>query len=409
MSVIKTQNFDRELGLHDLLVGIDLGKLTAIIGALLGENARLVDTAGEVIFGPRTADPSHKRAPLRIELEPMGYLEASDSAQRLQAAAALVEQLLRSSARYHMASALHVEAVHADYEKLQQKHNALRESEARYKALAENLEQRVKQQVKTIETAQRNLYQAEKMASVGQLAAGVAHEINNPIGFISSNLSTARSYVKKLLTFAEELANRDDVSVLKATWDNNNLNHVMEDFPNLLQESLDGAERIARIVADLKGFSNVDRAQEESTDINQVIQAVYNVSVGQVKPHAKVILELGQLPPTRCLSGHLGQVVLNMLLNAAQAIDGRAGEIRIQTSFNGSEIIIQIADTGCGIPDAELTRIFDPFFTTREVGQGTGLGLTVSRDIVRAHGGRIEVASQTGVGSTFTIYLPVRE
>ncbi len=409
MSAIKTQNFDRELSLRELLAGIDINRLGAIMGVLLGENARLVDTAGELVFGARSADPSRKRAPLRIELEPMGYLEASDSEQRLRAAAALLEQLLRSSARYHMASALHVEAVHADYEKLQQKHNALRESEARYKALAENLEQRVKQQVKTIETAQRNLYQAEKMASVGQLAAGVAHEINNPIGFISSNLSTAKSYVEKLLKFAEQLAHGSDVSALKAEWSNDNLNHVMEDFPNLLQESLDGAERIARIVADLKGFSNVDRAHEESTDINQVIQAVCNVSVGQVKPHAKVILQLGHLPPTRCQSGHLGQVVLNMLLNAAQAIDGRAGEIRIQTSFNGSEIVIEIADTGRGIEDAQLTRIFDPFFTTREVGQGTGLGLTVSRDIVRAHGGRIEVASQSGVGSTFTIYLPVRE
>lgn len=409
MSSLKTQNFDRELSLHDLLAGIDVDKLNAILCALLGENTRLVDAAGEVIFGSPSADPNRKRAPLRVELEPMGYLEASESEQRLRAAAALVEQLLRSSARYHMASALHVEAVHADYEKLQQKHNALRESEARYKALAENLEQRVKEQVKTIETAQRNLYQAEKMASVGQLAAGVAHEINNPIGFISSNLSTAKSYVKKLLVFAEELANRDDASVLKATWDNNNLNHVMDDFPSLLQESLDGAERIARIVADLKGFSNVDRAQEESTDINQVIQAVCNVSAGQVKAHAKVVLELGHLPPTRCLSGHLGQVVLNMLLNAAQAMDGKVGEIRIQTSFNDSEIIIEIADSGCGIPDAELTRIFDPFFTTREVGQGTGLGLTVSRDIVRAHGGHIEVASQVGKGTTFAIYLPVRE
>ncbi|NIO39440.1 MAG: two-component sensor histidine kinase, partial [Burkholderiales bacterium] len=355
MSTLKTQNFDRELSLHDLLAGIDVDKLNAIMCALLGENTRLVDGAGEVIFGARNADPSRKRAPLRIELEPMGYLEASGSEQRLRAAAALVEQLLRSSARYHMASALHVEAVHADYEKLQQKHNALRESEARYKALAENLEQRVKEQVKTIETAQRNLYQAEKMASVGQLAAGVAHEINNPIGFISSNLSTAKSYVKKLQAFAEALANGSDVSDLKAEWDNSNLNHIIDDFPNLLQESLDGAERIARIVADLKGFSSVDRAKDELTDVNQVIQAVHNVSVGQVKAHAKVVLELGRLPPTRCQPGHLGQVILNIVLNAAQAMDGRAGEIRIQTSFDKKDIIIQIADNGCGIPNTELT------------------------------------------------------
>jgi signal transduction histidine kinase len=411
MSVIAKGNFDGDLRLHDLLTGSELSRLRSAIEVILGEGTRLTDEAGEVIFsiGTADADPGRRRVALRIELEPVGYIEANNSEERLHAAALLIEQILKSSARYHMASKLHLEAVHADYEKLQQRHEALRESEVRYKALAENLEERVKEQVKTIETAQRSLYQSEKMASVGQLAAGMAHEINNPIGFISSNLSTAQSYVEKLSTFNQHLCNSNDVSALRSAWSQSNLDDDLQDFPSLLQESLDGANRIARIIADLKVFSNVDGQEEELADINEIIRAMCNVSAGQVKQHAQVILELGDLLMTRCRAGHLSQVFLNLLLNAVEAMDVGPGEIRIQTSQDGDEITIRFADTGPGISEPELTRIFEPFFTTRDVGQGTGLGLTVSRDIIHAHDGRIEVSSQLGVGTTFTIHLPVRE
>lgn len=411
MRVIPKENFDGDLHLQDLLTGSELSSLRSAIEVILGEGARLTDEAGEVIFsiGTGDADRGRGRVPLRIELEPVGYIEANNSDERLRAAGALIEQILKSSARYHMASKLHLEAVHADYEKLQQKHEALRESEARYKALAENLEERVNEQVKTIETAQRSLYQSEKMASVGQLAAGMAHEINNPIGFISSNLSTAQSYVEKLSTFGQHLCASSDGSALRSAWSQNKLDDDLQDFPSLLQESLDGANRIARIIADLKLFSNVDGGEEELTDINEIIRATCNVAAGQVKQHAQVILELGDLLLTRCRAGHLSQVFLNLLLNAAQAIDAGPGEIRIQTRQDGNEIIVQFVDSGAGISEPELTRIFDPFFTTRDVGQGTGLGLTVGRDIIHAHGGRIEVSSQLGVGTTFTIHLPVRE
>jgi len=406
MPILEAENFDRDLGLRDLLPKDALPKLQTALRTMLGENARVVDLSGAVLIGNNGDQGKRQRVPLHFELEPIGYLEANVAEEQLRPVAVLLELLLRSSARYHMASQLHIEAIRADYEKLQQKHEALKESEARYKALAENLEQRVQEQVKSIETAQRQLYQSEKMASVGQLAAGVAHEINNPIGFILSNLRTAQSYVEKIAAFGKRLSPTGDSA---ARWKQDGLDEIIEDFPDMLQESVDGANRVARIVADLKGFSNVDCAEEELADVNKIIESVCNVAAGQIKQHANVKLDLGSLPFTRCRPGHLGQVFLNILLNAAQAMAERPGNINIHTNLDAEQITIRVADQGMGITESDLSRVFDPFFTTREVGQGTGLGLTVSRDIIQTHGGRITAASQEGVGTTFTIVLPVKE
>jgi signal transduction histidine kinase len=408
MTAVGAMKFDREFSVRDLLTEKKLGALEHAMRALLGPDARLVDAAGQPVFGSRETG-ERRRVALRIELEPVGYLEAGGSEEQLRAAAVLLEQLLRSAARYRMASALHLEAVHADYEQLQRKHEALKESEARYKALAENLEQRVQEQVKTIESAQRQLYQSEKLASVGQLAAGVAHEINNPTGFIMSNLGTAQLYVRRFADFGRQLHAGSDVQHLVTTWQENKMDGMLEDFSSLLQESLDGASRVARIVADLKAFSNVDREAEELVDLNHVIRTVCNVAAAQFRPHAKLALDLGTLPMIRCRPGHLGQVILNMLRNAVQAMSRRPGEVGISTRAGGDEITVSVSDTGTGIPESQLSRIFEPFFTTREIGQGTGLGLTVSRDIVQAHGGHITVDSRPGVGTTFTIHLPARE
>lgn len=367
-----------------------------------------MDTDDNVLVG-KAAISSGKRMPIHVELEPVAYIEADVSEEILKAATVLIELLLRSAARYHMVSGLHLESVRADYEKLQQQHQALMESERRYKNLAENLEQQVQKQVKTIEATQRQLYHSEKMASVGQLAAGVAHEINNPIGFIRSNINSAQSYITKLSEFAEQLKAGGDAESLSSAWRAANLDFILEDFVELLADSIEGADRVALIVADLKGFSNVDRAEEEVIDINEIIRSVCNIANYQIKHTAEVKLELGELPPIRCRPGHLGQVFLNILLNAGQAMNGKQGEIRIQTVHKGNEIVIAITDTGQGIPDSVLTRIFEPFYTTRDVGEGTGLGLTVCQDIVNAHDGRIEVASKAGIGTTFNITLPHKD
>ncbi len=403
---IEPRAFDREYDLAELLGGAPLARLAPILADLLGGECRLVSASGQRLIGRAEPFAKPRRAPIRHDLEPLGFIESEQADEaRLAAAAGMVGLLLHLSARYHMAAELHIETVQEDYAELQRKHAALQESEARYKALSERLEERVREQVDTIEAAQRQLYQAEKLASIGQLAAGVAHEINNPLGFIRSNLSTAQQYVRKLEPLAASVK-AGDAAQCQAVWKTGDLDFALEDFASLLRESLDGADRVTKIVADLKGFSNVDKAEEEVVDLNDNIRFAANVVAGQIKDKADLVLELGALPKILCLPGHLNQVLLNLLINAAQAIRDR-GRITVQSSAAGGEIRVRVSDTGCGIPAGNLERIFDPFFTTREVGGGTGLGLTVSRDIVQAHGGRIEVESREGAGTTFTVILPI--
>ncbi|MHB1590031.1 MAG: sensor histidine kinase [Sulfuricella sp.] len=396
---LEPRTFDREFDLAELLAGMPLARMAQILATLLAGEFRLVTVGGRLMLGRAEPFAQPRRAAIRHDLEALGHLEsASADEARLSAAAAMLELMLQLSARYLMAADLHIETVEEDYA-------SLKESEARYKALSEELEARVRQQVEIIETAQRQLYQAEKLASIGQLAAGVAHEINNPIGFIRSNLGTAQQYVRGLSRLAA-LMKTGDIAQCRAAWEQADTGFVIEDFAALLRESIAGADRVAKIVADLKGFSSVDQAEEEIVDLNDNLRFASNVLAGQLKGKAELVLELGALPKTLCLPGHLNQVFLNLLLNAAQAIMDQ-GRITVQSDAAGNEIRIRISDNGCGIPAGNLDRIFDPFFTTREVGSGTGLGLTVCRDIVQAHGGRIEVESKVGAGTTFTVYLPV--
>ncbi|MHB9102621.1 MAG: sensor histidine kinase [Sulfuricella sp.] len=396
---LEPRPFDREFDLAELLAGMPLARMAQILTTLLGGEFRLVTVGGRLMLGRAEPFAQPRRAAIRHDLEALGHLEsASADEARLPAAAGMVELMLQLSARYLMAADLHIETVQEDYA-------SLKESEARYKALSEELEARVRQQVETIETAQRQLYQAEKLASIGQLAAGVAHEINNPIGFIRSNLGTAQQYVARLGRL-EPVMKTGSMAQFQSAWKEADMEFLLEDFTALLRESIAGADRVAKIVADLKGFSSVDQAEAEIVDLNDNLRFASNVLAGQIKDKAELVLELGALPKTLCLPGHLNQVFLNLLLNAAQAITDQ-GRITVQSDAAGNEIRIRISDNGCGIPAGNLDRIFDPFFTTREVGSGTGLGLTVCRDIVQAHGGRIGVESKVGAGTTFTVYLPI--
>jgi two-component system NtrC family sensor kinase len=406
MSTDRIAGFDRELTLGELVRPAERERLAAALAALIGPTVRLTDSHGAEILARgegRGGDP----VALVGELESIGFLSASADTAQVAAAAQLLHMLLRAHARFLMASELHLETVQEDYEELQRKHAALQASEARYRELAEQLEQRVAEQVKTIEAAQRQLYQSEKLASVGQLAAGVAHEINNPIGFIASNISTAQGYVQRLSAFAGRLRAATAAVELQQAWGADDLDFVLQDFAALLAESSEGAARVARIVTDLKGFSRVDQVGAEEADINAVIRQVCNVAAGQVRGRAKVTLQLGTLPRLRCNSAQLGQVFLNLLLNAVDAVTA-AGEIRFESDVAEDSIRVRVSDNGRGIAAELLPRIFDPFFTTKAVGSGTGLGLTVSNDIVKAHGGRIEVDSSVGKGSTFTVWLPIK-
>lgn len=398
--------YDRDLSLQELLKGIDHGELARSLGSLLDAPFRLVAADGSVLLG-EALDASADRVPVCADMELVGYLEVqADAGERLPAAAHLIEIILRSAARYMMASDLHLSVVQSDFDKLEKEHQALMESEARYKQLAESLDRRVKAQVKTIESAQRRLYQAEKMASVGQLAAGVAHEINNPIGFIRSNLTTAQSYVRTIASFSEKSAIGSGDGEVHALLNESDMHFVLEDFEALLRESIDGTERVARIVKDLKGFSNVDRSEEEIIDINECIRGVCNLARPDIEKRAHLVLELKMLPLTRCQPGYLGQALLNLLLNAGKAIE-QGGRICVTTFAEDKWIVIRVSDNGKGMEEDVLQRAFDPFFSTGTVGQGAGLGLTVARDIVVAHKGEITIDSRIGRGTRVTIKLPV--
>lgn len=264
-----------------------------------------------------------------------------------------------------------------------------------------------------LKEAHAQMLQREKMASIGQLAAGVAHEINNPIGFVTSNLGTLGKYLERItdyLASAEEAVatlaapeRREELAALRKRL---KLDYVLGDLGGLLSESLEGTERVRRIVQDLKSFSRVDEAECKTVDLRECLDSTINIVWNELKYKATLKKDYGDLPPLKCHPQQLNQVFMNLLVNASHAIE-QQGEIGVRTWAEQGDALIAISDTGCGIPEEFRGRIFEPFFTTKEVGKGTGLGLSISYDIVKKHGGELTVASEVGAGTTFTIRLPL--
>jgi two-component system NtrC family sensor kinase len=259
------------------------------------------------------------------------------------------------------------------------------------------------------------LVQAERLASIGQLAAGVAHEINNPIGYISSNFATLESYLSDLMEVlsayeaAEGRVGAELALQLRRLRERLQLDELKADVAGLMGESREGIQRVRQIVQDLKDFSRVDSGQEwQWADLHKGIDSTLNIVASEVRYKAEVVKRYGTLPEVWCLPSQLNQVVLNLVLNAAQAIGSERGEIVIGTGVERDSVWIDITDTGSGIAPENRSRIFDPFFTTKPVGQGTGLGLSLSYGIVQKHRGRIDVDSAVGRGSRFRVWLPVR-
>ena len=268
--------------------------------------------------------------------------------------------------------------------------------------------------VRKMELTQSQLLQSEKMASIGQLAAGVAHEINNPVGFVNSNLGTLKTYAERLLELldtygAMESSLPDDPELLQTLADAKSradLTYLREDIIDLIRESQEGLSRVKRIVADLKDFSHVDEAEWQDADINAGLESTLNVVWNELKYKAEVVRNFAPLPFVRCLAAQINQVFMNLLVNAAQAIDTH-GTITITTCQEDDYAVIRIADNGKGIPHEIQQRIFEPFFTTKPVGKGTGLGLSIAWDIVKKHRGQLAVDSTPDVGTTFTIRIPI--
>jgi two-component system, NtrC family, sensor kinase len=266
-------------------------------------------------------------------------------------------------------------------------------------------------------TAQEHLVQQEKLASIGQLAAGVAHEINNPIGYIFSNYGMLETYLVSLFDMLNiyEMAEQShgDPNVVKGLQAKRvalEVDFLKEDIPALMKESKEGIVRVRKIVQDLKDFSHVEAKPEWSfTDLNQGIDSTLNVVNNEVKYKADVIKEYGDLPPVQCIPSEINQVVMNLVVNAAHAMGAERGKISVRTGVENESAWIEVSDNGSGIPKDVLPRIFDPFYTTKPVGKGTGLGLSLSYGIVQRHCGKIDVQTELGQGTTFRVLLPLKQ
>jgi signal transduction histidine kinase len=322
-------------------------------------------------------------------------------------------------------------------------HEVLMENKRLLESLERSAEQRtgkLEKALKELKQAQSHLVQSEKMASIGRLVAGIAHEINNPLAFIQSNRGSLRKYLDRLTEFfaryedAEKVACQREISSseggetaalpgkfaeLKRAL---KVDFILEDVPKLIEESGEGVRRVKQIVSDLKSFSHPGGDGLKLANINDGLESTLNIVWNELKYKARVARDFGELPHVACYPERLNQVFMNILVNAAQAIQDK-GEIRITTrlveqsdctgggksplSASSQCIFIEISDTGCGISREHMSKVFDPFFTTKEVGKGTGLGLNMAYNIIQQHGGRIDVDSTVGEGTTFTVRLPV--
>jgi len=264
-----------------------------------------------------------------------------------------------------------------------------------------------------LQQMQGQIVQQEKMASIGQLAAGVAHEINNPMGFITSNLTSLGKYAGRLDEYIAALQQslgscptHPDMDAIDKLRQKLKVDYIISDVCELVNESLDGANRVRRIVQDLKSFSRVDQVECCRTNLNEALETTINIAWNELKYIATLERDFGEIPEIVCFPQQLNQVFLNLLVNAAQAFE-KQGNIIVRSWRDHDSVFVSVSDDGKGMPEEIRSRVFEPFFTTKEAGKGTGLGLSISADIIRKHGGEIGVESQPGVGTTFTIRLPL--
>ncbi len=289
-------------------------------------------------------------------------------------------------------------------------------------AMAVSDEERRKQRalLRRLQDAKAQLFQSEKLASIGQLAAGVAHEINNPVGFVTSNLGSLERYLIDLTTLIESYASHADqlppaaAEAVRRQREKLDYDFIREDLGALIRESREGLDHIRRIILDLKDFTRVDQSGWQLADLEKAFDSTLNVVWNELKYKATIVKDYRHPPQVECIPGQINQVLMNLLVNAGHAL-GEKGEITLRTGPDPSEVTgavaevwVEVEDDGCGISVEHQKRIFDPFFTTKPVGQGTGLGLSVSYNIIRRHGGRIDVRSTVGVGTCFRLTLPVQ-
>jgi signal transduction histidine kinase len=306
-------------------------------------------------------------------------------------------------------------------ERLLQQEEELRRQRDSLEELVRTRSEKLLQATLELEEQQTQLIQTEKLASLGQMAAGIVHEINNPVSYVMSNLGTLDQYVSALMPMlrlqGELLALPEPESPvpgaelreqLREQWKREDVDFILGDMPELIEESLAGTRRVIEISHSLRSFAREDGGEPQLVDVNAELASTLKIVWNELKYKCEVKRDFGPLPPVSCHPTQLSQVFTNLLVNAAHAIETR-GEIRIRTRHEGNEVVVEISDTGKGMTQETLSKLFTPFFTTKPRGQGTGLGLSVSYGIITRHKGRIAVQSEPGKGSTFIIHLPAAQ
>ena len=281
-----------------------------------------------------------------------------------------------------------------------------------YKRDLEQRNRELEEGKRELQRLQAQIVHNEKMASLGKLTAGIAHELNNPVGFVYGNLDLIRERLAGLfrLLFYYDYTPLPASAAVEVDTIKREINYAdaKNEFEEIIGDCLEGAERIREIVQNLRTFSRLDEAKVSFINVHEGINSsIRMLSRYFSTENVSLVREFGELPNIEANAGQLNQVWMNLLVNAAQALADLGGEVRIKTELASDRILVHVSDTGNGIPKADLGRIFDPFFTSKPVGEGSGLGLSISFGIVERHGGHISVESEPGKGATFTVSLPL--
>lgn len=380
--------------------------------------AEIADNNCVLLAARGTESPYTVNRTIFVEGEPSGTVSvyAADSGASFDGIAdmlhAALQTLINGAMKRMLTSEAHTTIVNQSYEELLEANQKLGASEQQFRELAATLEIKVRERTEELNRAYAIMLQKEKLAAIGGLAAGMAHEINNPIGFVISNLHTLTKYAAKLKEMLEfyrmtcEPAIPENLAKqAEAHWKELKISFVFTDIDALVNQSLDGAERVQKLVADLRGFSHVDEAGPTSTDINLELEQTLSVLYHVIPQGTVIDRNLGRVPKVSLNPALLSQTFLQIIQNALQLKTPNL-KIALTTCQQGENVLVQIADNGPGIPSDIRNRIFEPFFTTKDVGQGTGMGLTLAEQAVQACGGTISINCPPEGGTVFTISVP---
>jgi len=385
---------------------------------LLDEDERTLVALGESA-AEQQGTCSEIRLPILVEGEPKGTLLLASAGQipGRDAIARLLQDSLQltvtNNLKRMLTTEVHTSIVQESYEQLVSTNHRLMESERRYRTLARDLEIKVEERTTELQQAYQRMLQQEKLAAVGQLAAGMAHEINTPLGFIRSNLNSFAKYQNRMaemlglyrLLLAKEASPEAIKRQTEQRWKELKLDFLLEDSGVLLGQSLEGTDRIATIVAQLKGFAHLDGMEQQPMDLKRELEQLLAGLAPQFPPNTRLITDLHQLPVFSCRIPLILQAFANIIDNALKSrTEGL--ELTVRALQDADQLQVTISDNGCGIPAENLPHIFEPFFTTRQVGSGIGMGLTVAREAIIGAGGSIEITSVAGQGTTCRVTLP---